>query len=158
MVVCRGKTPAERSSGIYPASDDLILKRHGLLQATAPPRKICGACLGFANTGHSRASITNMKRFVDVAHIVSAVFGVCNSLRQPYRCMRAVAMKEYRPNALSESNWPGERNPSRNDVRDAIEVPDRGFLSKFKTALLASPEALDNENLMSHVQVRAHRK
>lgn len=54
---------------------------------------------------------------------------------------------------VAESNWPGERNPSRHDVRDAIKVPDYTFLDRFKVALLASTDASDNEDLMKDVEV-----
>lgn len=35
------------------------------------------------------------------------------------------------------SNWPGERNPTQQDVPQASELPDQAFLTKFKNALLA---------------------
>jgi hypothetical protein len=54
----------------------------------------------------------------------------------------------------TESNWPGERIPSRDDVRDAIKVPDHTFLDRYKTTLLASSDALHPEDLMSDVEVR----
>lgn len=47
-----------------------------------------------------------------------------------------------------DSNWPGEREPSRHDVEVANELPEPAFLSEFKKCLLSSPEALYNENLM----------
>lgn len=47
------------------------------------------------------------------------------------------------------SSWPGEReNPTRQDVEVANELPASSFLSDFKTALAASPEAADLQTLM----------
>jgi hypothetical protein len=46
------------------------------------------------------------------------------------------------------STWPGEWNPSRNDVALANEQPDPNTLSDFKRALLASDEARSAQRLM----------
>jgi hypothetical protein len=42
------------------------------------------------------------------------------------------------------SLWPGERNPGRDDVRDANELPDSTFLQLFKSALLSNSTATEN--------------
>lgn len=49
----------------------------------------------------------------------------------------------------SETNWPGEREPSRDDVEVANEIPGAAFFSEFKNCLLSDPEAVGDENLMN---------
>jgi hypothetical protein len=46
------------------------------------------------------------------------------------------------------STWPGEWNPSRNELDLANERPDVNTLSDFKRALLASDEARSAQRLM----------
>lgn len=48
---------------------------------------------------------------------------------------------------------PGERHPSRHDVETASELPEPAFLSDFKRALFASPDAVDRQDLM-HLDFR----
>ena len=59
-------------------------------------------------------------------------------------------------NVSPESNWPGEREPSGHDVEIANELPEPAFLSGFKSCLLSSPEAVDNESLM-HLDLHVRR-
>lgn len=47
-----------------------------------------------------------------------------------------------------EAIWPGDRNPSRHDVEVATELLEPAFLSDFKKALLAHPDAEDTRDLM----------
>ncbi|EXJ67492.1 uncharacterized protein A1O5_09505 [Cladophialophora psammophila CBS 110553] len=47
-----------------------------------------------------------------------------------------------------QSTWPGERYPSQHDVEQANASLEPNFLDNFKRALLASPAALNNENLV----------
>ena len=49
----------------------------------------------------------------------------------------------------SVTNWPGEREPSRDDVEVANETPEAAFFSEFKSCLLSDPEAFGNESLMN---------
>ncbi|CRG82907.1 hypothetical protein PISL3812_00254 [Talaromyces islandicus] len=61
--------------------------------------------------------------------------------------------------STSESNWPGEREPSSYDVQIANELPSAAFLSDFKAALLASSDAAGNQNLMClDLQLNEQRK
>ncbi|KAH8815295.1 hypothetical protein F5884DRAFT_172944 [Xylogone sp. PMI_703] len=46
------------------------------------------------------------------------------------------------------SNWPGEREPSHQDVASANELPDPALLSDFKRALLTSGDAAGCEQLL----------
>ncbi|KAJ9609572.1 hypothetical protein H2200_005899 [Cladophialophora chaetospira] len=50
---------------------------------------------------------------------------------------------------LQQSGWPGERSASQHDVELANEPLTPEFLAGFKHALLASPAAQDNENLLT---------
>lgn len=60
-------------------------------------------------------------------------------------------------NTHLESNWPGERDPSCHDVREATELPEPAFMSHYRTSLLASSDALDNKSLMHlDLEVREH--
>ncbi|KIW24040.1 uncharacterized protein PV07_09779 [Cladophialophora immunda] len=49
----------------------------------------------------------------------------------------------------SATNWPGEREPARDDVQVANETPEAAFFSQFKSCLLADPEAFGDESLMN---------
>ena len=57
-------------------------------------------------------------------------------------------MEQSKPQTSSESNWPGERDPSRDDVQVANELPEPAFLSDFKRSLLSSSDASENLSLM----------
>ena len=48
----------------------------------------------------------------------------------------------------STTNWPGEREPSRDDVEVANETPGAAWFSEFKSCLLSDPEAFGDEDLM----------
>lgn len=47
-----------------------------------------------------------------------------------------------------QATWPGERHPSHLDVELANESLEPNFLGNFKRALLSSPAALNNEDLV----------
>lgn len=47
-----------------------------------------------------------------------------------------------------QPTWPGERYPSHLDVELANESLEPNFLGNFKRALLSSPAALNNEDLV----------
>ena len=54
--------------------------------------------------------------------------------------------------ASQEQIWPGENNPSRDDVEVAMELPEPAFLSNFNKSALLSQEAMGVQNLM-HLDV-----
>ncbi|KAI0845334.1 hypothetical protein F5Y00DRAFT_246641 [Daldinia vernicosa] len=57
--------------------------------------------------------------------------------------------------SAQSSSWPGERDPSHQDVASASERPDPTLLSDFKRALLASSDAIGTEKLF-HMDLRNH--
>ena len=74
-----------------------------------------------------------------------------------YLCLLSVAMAASLPSTSAESNWPGERDPSHNDVQVANEVPESAFLSDFKRRLMSSCDASGNQSLMHlDLHVRDH--
>lgn len=46
------------------------------------------------------------------------------------------------------SNWPGERDPSHQDVASANEIPDPALLSDFKRTLISSGDVARSEKLL----------
>lgn len=74
------------------------------------------------------------------------VFGTC---LLPLRFLK----RDYYSIMSLESNWPGEREPSRHDVEAANHLPEPAFFTEFKRHLVSSPEALNNEDLM-HLDLR----
>ncbi|KAI0105869.1 hypothetical protein F4814DRAFT_429777 [Daldinia grandis] len=55
--------------------------------------------------------------------------------------------------SAQSSSWPGERDPSHQDVASASERPDPTLLSDFKRTLLASSDAIGTEKLF-HMDFR----
>jgi len=49
--------------------------------------------------------------------------------------------------ASPSSSWPGEREPSQQDVASASERPEPALLSDFKRALISSSDAVGTEKL-----------
>lgn len=56
----------------------------------------------------------------------------------------------------NNNSWPGDWNPSRNDVALASEAPDPAQLTDFKARLFASEDARGLTDLM-HVDLKQKR-
>lgn len=66
-------------------------------------------------------------------------------------------MQERRNSSLQPRlNWLAEREPSHNDVEDASQIPERAWLTDFRTCLLASEDAIGTEQLL-HIDLRVSR-